>query len=70
MVRASRRLIFSKFTGANSAIVMAFGFYQLACMLLAIYEPTSRFAVRSSRQVLPETDVSRFTRCPCYQVSR
>lgn len=48
---------------------MAFGFYQLACMLLAIYEPTSRFAVRSSRQVLPETDVGRFNICPCYQTS-
>ncbi|EON65868.1 hypothetical protein W97_05110 [Coniosporium apollinis CBS 100218] len=37
--------------------VMAFGFYHLACMLLIIYKPTPKFAVRSVRASPRETDI-------------
>ncbi|KAF2272055.1 uncharacterized protein EI97DRAFT_427020 [Westerdykella ornata] len=36
--------------------VMAFGFYHLSCMLLIMYKPTPRFAVRSVHGRLRETD--------------
>lgn len=39
--------------------VVAFGFYQLACMLLIIYKPTPRFAIRSAHATgLRKEDVS------------
>jgi hypothetical protein len=37
---------------------MAFGFYHLACMLLAIYKPSPRFAVRGLHSTARESDVS------------
>lgn len=37
---------------------MAFGFYHLACMLLAIYKPSPRFAVRGLHSSARESDVS------------
>lgn len=36
---------------------MAFGFYHLACMLLAIYKPSPKFAVRGLHSTR-ESDVS------------
>jgi hypothetical protein len=39
-------------------VVMAFGFYHLACMLLAIYKPSPRFAVRGLHSTARESDVS------------
>ncbi|KAI5456196.1 hypothetical protein BGZ63DRAFT_367490 [Mariannaea sp. PMI_226] len=38
--------------------VMAFGFYHLARMLLKVYCPSPRFAIRSIQRVMPESDVS------------
>jgi hypothetical protein len=38
--------------------IMAFGFYHLACMLLAIYKPSPRFAVRGLHSTARESDVS------------
>lgn len=40
------------------SIVMAFGFYHLACMLLAIYKPSPKFAVRGLHSTVRESDVS------------
>src|SRR5947208_301132 len=37
---------------------MAFGFYHLACMLLAIYKPSPKFAVRGLHSPARESDVS------------
>lgn len=42
----------------SHSVVMAFGFYHLSCILLIMYKPTPRFAVRSSHGRLRETDVS------------
>lgn len=36
---------------------MAFGFYHLACMLLAIYKPSPKFAVRGLHNTARESDV-------------
>ena len=36
---------------------MAFGFYHLACMLLIVYKPSAKFAVRGIRASLRESDV-------------
>ncbi|KAH7109970.1 hypothetical protein EDB81DRAFT_849273 [Dactylonectria macrodidyma] len=38
--------------------VMAFGFYHLARMLLKVYRPSPRFAVRNIQRAMPESDVS------------
>jgi hypothetical protein len=40
-----------------SIVVMAFGFYHLACMLLTIYKPSPKFAVRSVKGEPRESDV-------------
>lgn len=40
------------------AVVMAFGFYHLACMLLTIYKPSPKFAVRGLHSTVRESDVS------------
>jgi hypothetical protein len=37
---------------------MAFGYYHLACMLLAIYKPSPKFAVRGVNGTARESDVS------------
>ncbi|OOQ82429.1 C6 transcription factor [Penicillium brasilianum] len=37
--------------------IMAFGFYHLACMLLAIYKPSPKFAVRGLHSPARESDV-------------
>lgn len=42
-------------------IVMAFGFYHLACMLLIIYKPSAKFAVRGVHASLRESDVGLFS---------
>jgi hypothetical protein len=39
-------------------VVMAFGFYHLARMLLAIYKPSPKFAVRGPHSTARESDVS------------
>lgn len=39
-------------------VVMAFGFYHLAGMLLAIYKPSPKFAVRGLHSPARESDVS------------
>lgn len=39
-------------------VVMAFGFYHLACMLLIIYKPSAKFAVRGIGTKLRDSDVS------------
>jgi hypothetical protein len=39
-------------------VVMAFGYYHLACMLLAIYKPSPKFAVRGLHSTARESDVS------------
>lgn len=36
---------------------MAFGFYNLACILLIMYKPASKFAIRSIRGNIREDDV-------------
>ncbi|KAJ5973743.1 hypothetical protein N7481_010953 [Penicillium waksmanii] len=38
--------------------IMAFGFYHLACMLLVIYKPSPKFAVRGLHSTARESDVS------------
>ncbi|KAJ6129425.1 hypothetical protein N7512_002205 [Penicillium capsulatum] len=38
--------------------IMAFGFYHLACMLLAIYKPSPKFAVRGLHSTARESDFS------------
>jgi hypothetical protein len=38
--------------------VMAFGYYHLACMLLTIYKPSPKFAVRGVYGTARESDVS------------
>ncbi|KAF4968886.1 hypothetical protein FSARC_3785 [Fusarium sarcochroum] len=38
--------------------VMAFGFYHLARMLLEVYRPSPRFAIRNVQRVMPESDES------------
>ncbi|CAI7671334.1 unnamed protein product [Penicillium pancosmium] len=38
--------------------IMAFGYYHLACMLLAIYKPSPKFAVRGLHSTARESDVS------------
>jgi hypothetical protein len=45
---------------ANVA-VMAYGFYHLASMLLMIYKPFPRFAIRKVQRELKETDASDST---------
>jgi hypothetical protein len=40
------------------SVVMAFGFYHLAGMLLAIYKPSPKFAVRGLHSTARESDVS------------
>ena len=37
---------------------MACGFYHLARMLLKVYRPSPRFAIRNVQRVMPESDVS------------
>lgn len=37
---------------------MAFGYYHLACMLLAVYKPSPKFAVRGVHSTARESDVS------------
>ncbi|KAF4340143.1 transcriptional regulatory moc3 [Fusarium beomiforme] len=38
--------------------IMAFGFYHLARMLLKVYRPSPRFAIRNLRRSIPESDES------------
>jgi hypothetical protein len=46
--------------------VIAFGFYQLACMLLILYKPHPRFAIRSAQAGgLRKEDVSYDATFPC-----
>jgi hypothetical protein len=45
------------FALSNVVVVMAFGFYHLACMLLAIYKPSPRFAVRGLHSTARESDI-------------
>src|SRR5687767_12863237 len=44
----------------TEAPVMAFGFYHLACMLLAIYQAVPRFAIRRVSAGAQDTDVRAF----------
>ncbi|KAH7310840.1 hypothetical protein B0I35DRAFT_397230 [Stachybotrys elegans] len=46
--------------------VMAFGFYHLARMLLKVYRPSTRFAIRNIQQTMPESDVSYPKRVTTY----
>ena len=39
-------------------VVMAFGYYHLSCMLLAIYKPSPKFAIRGLNSTARESDVS------------
>lgn len=43
----------------SSPLVMAFGFYHLACMLLVAYKPAARFAIRRVKEGLSGDDVSK-----------
>lgn len=42
---------------------MAFGYYHLACMLLVIYKPSPKFAVRGVHGTARESDVSSDVSC-------
>ena len=46
---------------------MAFGYYHLACMLLIIYKPSPKFAVRGVHGTARESDVSSDVCCGVYE---
>lgn len=50
-------------------VVMAFGFYHLACMLLVIYKPSPKFAVRGVHGTARESDVSSGSCCRANEFS-